>query len=56
MSTNEKARGKCPECQRQIILLKSGRIRQHGSKRVGIWPPVDCAGTGARPATPGESR
>jgi hypothetical protein len=43
-------RGVCPVCARPIALTLAGRLRRHGAKEPGVWPPENCAGTGRVPA------
>jgi len=43
-------RGTCPSCHRPIALTLAGRLRRHGSKEPGVWPPENCAGIGQVPA------
>jgi hypothetical protein len=42
-------RGPCSVCGRNISLTKKGAVRVHGAKAVGVWPPMNCAGSGEPP-------
>jgi hypothetical protein len=44
-------RALCPVCDRPITLTLAGRLRVHGSKQPGVWPPENCAGSGRAPKT-----
>lgn len=43
-------RGICPACGRQITVTLAGRLRVHGSKEPGVWPPENCKGSRQIPA------
>lgn len=45
-------RGTCAVCGREVTLTKGGLLRAHGSKEPGVWPPINCAGSGKEPADP----
>lgn len=42
-------RGVCHVCVRQFNLKKDGTVRVHGSQVRGVWPPMNCSGSGERP-------
>lgn len=41
-------RGICHVCVREFNLKKDGTVRVHGSN-TGVWPPMNCSGSGERP-------
>lgn len=45
-------RGPCPACGRDVSLTKKGTVRVHGAKTAGVWPPMNCNGSGQLPADP----
>jgi hypothetical protein len=47
-------RGTCPVCGRPIALTLAGRLRVHGSKQPGVWPPENCAGSKQTPEPAGK--
>lgn len=44
-------RGICrePACGRSISLTRKGVLRTHGAKTPGVWPPMECPGSGEPP-------
>lgn len=53
IALDDRPRGACSVCGRVFILTKTGKIRIHGLKVPGIWPPHNCPGNGLSPV-PGE--
>lgn len=42
------ARGDCPVCGRNSRLTKAGKVWTHGAD-TGVWPPMNCLGSGQSP-------
>lgn len=49
-------RGSCSICGRDISLTRKGAVRVHGAQAKGVWPPMNCAGSGQRPVQPTEEK
>jgi hypothetical protein len=43
-------RGACPVCGRDISLTRKGGVRVHSAQAKGVWPPMNCNGSGHLPA------
>ncbi|GGK32017.1 hypothetical protein GCM10010124_25970 [Pilimelia terevasa] len=39
-------RAYCPTCRRHLSITRDGKMRRHVRNPGGIFPPVDCPGTG----------
>lgn len=50
---DEKKRGRCPVCERDMVLKKDGTLRHHGGPEgSGMWPhrrAYRCEGSDRRP-------